>query len=99
MEPNFTVDLHKTALLDPRNHQSLNPLNGLTMKSDESYLAIHQTYMFFMNHNNLPITRFTIGEGRIIQPKALEQNQLVFPHRWINEYEQNNKPLQVYETP
>ena len=51
-----------------------------------------------MSHNNIPITRFTAGEGRIFQPKTFKQNQLSIP-KWINEYKQNNKPLQVHEMP
>ena len=76
------------------------------MKPDESALAVHhtmtykiQTHMFSMSHNNLSITRFTAGEGRIIQPITFKQNQLSFPPQQINEYEQNNKPLQVHEAP
>ena len=53
--------------------------------------------MFSMSHNNIPITRFATGEGRIIQPKTFKQNQLSMP-QLINEYEHNNKPLQVHET-
>lgn len=59
------------------------------MKSNESTLAIHhtmaynaQTHMFSMSHNNPHITRFIIGKGRIIQPKAFKQNQLIFPPKW-----------------
>ena len=64
------------------------------MKSDELTLIIHhtmtykvQTHMFSTSHNNLSITKFTIGEGRIIQSKTFKQNQLSFPLQWINEYE------------
>ena len=58
-----------------------------------------QTHMFSMSHSNLLITRFTTREGRIIHPKTFKQNQPSFPSQWINEYEQNNKPLQVHEVP
>ena len=74
------------------------------MKLDESALVVHhtmtykvQTHMFFMSHTNLLMTRFTVGEGRIIQSKTLKQIQLIFPRGWINEYEHNNKPLQIHE--
>lgn len=56
------------------------------MKLDELALVIHhtmtykvQTHMLSKSHNNLPITKFIIGERRIIQPKIFKQNQLSFP--------------------
>lgn len=68
---NFTLDLDEPTLLETM--KVLIKLNRLTMKPDESVLAIHYTmtykvqiHMFFMNHTILPITKFTAGEGRII---------------------------------
>ena len=76
------------------------------MKPNELALAVHhtmtykvQTHMFSMSHNNLPITRFTVKERRIIQLRTFKQNQLSFPLHWINKYEQNNKPWEVREAP
>ena len=83
MEPNFTIDLHKPTL--PETIKVVIQINGLAIKRDESAHPVHhtmnykvQTHMFSMSHNNLSITRFTIGERRIIQPKTFKQNQLSF---------------------
>lgn len=56
-----------------------------------------QTHIFFINSTGRPITRFLAGEGRVIQPRAYRQNQFIFPPRWINEYERNNRPQQIHE--
>lgn len=104
IEPNFTFDLNRPSLTEAI--KVLIQLNGLTMKHDESALAIHhsmtykvQTHMFSMNSTGRPITRFLTGEGRVIEPRAYMQNQLVFPPQWINEYEKNNRPQQIHEVP
>ena len=71
VEPNFTLDLSKPSLTDAI--KVLIQLNGLTMKPDESSLAIHhsmtykvRTHMFSMSSFRKPITRFIAGEGRVI---------------------------------
>ena len=104
VELNFTLDLHKPSLTYAI--KVLIQLNGLTMKPDESALAIHhsmtykfQTHMFSMSRSGNPITRFLNGERRIIQPRTYRKNQLVFPPQWINEYEKNNMPQQIHEVP
>ena len=81
VKPNFTLDLHKPTLLE--TIKVLDQINGLTMKPNESALAVHhtmtskvQTHMFSMSHSNL-----------LIQPKTFKQNQPIFPTQWINEYE------------
>lgn len=55
--------------------------------------------MFSINSTGRPITRFLTEEGRVIEPKAYMQNQLVFPPQWINEYEKNNRSQQIHEVP
>lgn len=55
--------------------------------------------MFSMSSSEKPVIRFIAGEGRVIQPKAYRQNQLIFPLQWINEYESNNRLQQIHETP
>ena len=97
VEPNFTLDISKPSLIDAI--KVLIQLNGLTMKPDESALAIHhsmtykvQTHMFSISSSGKPITKFIAGEGRVIQSMIYRQNQLIFPPQWINEYEENCRP-------
>jgi len=104
VEPNFTLDIHKPSLTDAI--KVLIQVNGLTMKPDESALAIHhtmtykvQTHLFSMSSSGRPITRFLAGDGRVFQPRTYRQNQLIFPPQWINEYEKNNRPQQIHEVP
>ena len=79
VEPNFTLDIHKPSLTDAI--KVLIQVNGLTMKPDESALAIHhtmtykvQTHLFFMSSFGKPITRFLAGDGRVFQPRTYRQN-------------------------
>lgn len=55
--------------------------------------------MFSISYSNLPITRFIIGESRISNPKPSNRTIWSFLPQWINEYGQNNKPLQIHEVP
>ena len=97
VEPNFTLDIHKPSLTDAI--KVLIQVNGLTMKPDESALAIYhsitskvQTHMFSMSNFGRPITRFLAGDGRVFQLRTYRQNHLIFPPQWINKYEKNNRP-------
>ena len=85
VEPNFTLDIHKPSLTDAI--KVLIQVNGLTMKPDESALAIHhtmtykvQTHLFSMSSTGRPITRFLSGDVRVFQPRTYRQNQLIFHH-------------------
>ena len=102
VEPNFTLDIHKPSLTYAI--KVLIQVNGLTMKPDESPLAIHhsitykvQTHMFSMSSSGKPITRFLTGDGRVFQPRNYRQNQFIFSPQWINEYEKSNKPQQIHD--
>lgn len=55
--------------------------------------------MFSMSNFGIPITRFLAGEGRVIQPRVYQQNQLIFLPQWINKYEKNSWPWQIHEAP
>lgn len=75
-------------------HKNSDPTLWIIMSPNESVLIVHhtltykfQTHLFSMNCTNIPITGL-IEEGRVIQPRTYN-----FSPRWINDYEQSNKPL------
>lgn len=75
------------------------------MKPNKPALAIHhimaykvQTHMFFMSYNNLYITKFIAEKGRIIQPKAFKQNELIFPPKWSMSMSKITGPC-IYKRP